>query len=146
MTTYCLPDFPESLNEYSNTRRKKCEQDLIKQVIEASIEKAGSGGLINGYPPIPIVKKRIGGSGNSRLYLLTMRLEDFIIMGFIHAKSGQGGGSTLTTEKQLEIQAKLQKALQNKLPVSIVTSEKNSLVYSDYRTIAEHQATMVEAK
>ena len=80
---------PEFKSEFEKLIRKNAYKYLSEEIIscylgDKLIEDCLEGTKLNGHSPNPFIKKRLGGSGGSRLYLFAVITADAIYFSFIH--------------------------------------------------------------
>jgi hypothetical protein len=98
---------PEFKTEFEKLIKKNSYKYLSKSIIECyfdkTIEECLSGTKLNGHSKNPFIKKRIGASGGSRLYLLAIVTNDKLYFSFVHPKSGSEGYENISDEKRNKI-------------------------------------------
>lgn len=104
MKLYCTPEFRK---EYEKLIKNKSYRGMGKEIIsiyfDKDIKDCLHGTRLNGTSPNPFIKKRIQGSGGSRLYLILILKKDSAYLAFIHPKTGSAGSDNITEDKQAEL-------------------------------------------
>ena len=139
MTVYCTPQFKK---EYDKLTRKKSYQYIGKEIIDIyldkKIEDCLSGTRLNGHSKNPFIKKRLDGSGGSRLYLVLIIAADSAYLAFIHPKSGSVGYDNISNEKKAEILDSVYKCIESDelLEVTCCENRENLIFKEPKREIA----------
>lgn len=98
---------PEFKSEFEKLIRKKSYKYLSEEIITfyfgKQIVECLEGTKLNGHSPNPFIKKRLGGSGGARLYLIAVIKNDSIYLSFIHPKSGALGYENITNTKKADL-------------------------------------------
>ncbi len=98
---------PEFKNEFEKLIKKNSYKYLSDEIISCYFDKNISdcldGTKLNGHSPNPFIKKRLGGSGGARLYLVAVITKDSIYLSFIHPKSGALGYENVVNTKKTQL-------------------------------------------
>lgn len=98
---------PEFKSEFEKLIRKNSyiylHAEIIQCYFDKKIEECLSGVKLNGHSPNPFIKKRLNGSGGSRLYLFAFTLDNSIYLSFIHPKSGNLGYENVSNIKKTQL-------------------------------------------
>ncbi len=104
MTILATPEFKFEfeklikINSYSYLSK-----EIIETYFEKKIEDCLGGVRLNGHSPNPFLKKKLGGRGGSRLYLVAVVAKDKIYLSFIHPKAGSAGYENISNEKKTKL-------------------------------------------
>jgi len=140
MKLYCTPEF---LVEYNHLVKSNSyaflESELIK-LCNSTVQQVASLGTTVLAPlgNLLFIKKRLGGSGGFRCYLLTIVVNDEVFLGFVHPKTGSMGGENITDAKKEETLAELL-AARNSLGLYLLkpdTVKPKKLTFIHYSQIA----------
>lgn len=97
----------EFKNEFEKLIKKNSYKylsaELISFYFEKEITSCLDGTKLNGHSKNPFIKKRLGGSGGARLYLIAVIANDSIYFSFIHAKSGALGYENISNTKKTQL-------------------------------------------
>ena len=102
MKIFSTPEFKHEFEKLiKNNSYKYLSKEIINNYFGQNIENISSGTKLNGNSPNAFIKKRIGGSGGSRLYLLIVQTSDSIYLTFIHPKTRPAGYENIAPDKRL---------------------------------------------
>ncbi len=87
---------PEFKSEFEKLIKKNSYKYIPQEIISCYFNKKETqdcleGTKLNGHSPNPFIKKRLGGSGGSRLYLMIIITSESLYLSFIHPKSATLG-------------------------------------------------------
>lgn len=110
MDIFCTLDFKKELESLlKNTKYKNYEKLIIKFLFG---DKPLSATIVNGVnPPIPLLKKRIGGKKALRVYYYLFEKKGKIYLTHIHPKIGTKGKSNISSIHQQELMNTLVKSI-----------------------------------
>ncbi len=101
---YATHTFKNELSKLiKNNSYRDLEEKLIKDVFHDNFCLSERGTVINIYGDKPLVKMRVGGSSGFRLYILVIKIENTIYLGYIHPKTGSKGFENINDDKKKEI-------------------------------------------
>lgn len=108
MKIFCLEDFKD---EFDKLKVKKTyrtlEKDIIDYFFNKTIQDLNSGTRLNNSDETPYIKKRLRGSGGSRVYFLILIKKENIYLMFIHPKTGPDGAENITDESKSALYKKV---------------------------------------
>lgn len=112
-----------------NKSYKYLSKEIITNYLDVAFSTTLSGTKLNGDSPNPFIKKRIGGSGGSRLYLLAVVIKEAIYFTFVHPKSGALGYENINDDKKTQLLKDVYESIKtgNVLEVSCCSERKTIL-------------------
>jgi len=123
----------EFKREFEKLIRKNSYKYLSEEIIscylgEKEIKDCLEGTKLNGHSPNPFIKKRFGGSGGSRLYLIAVITSDSIYLSFIHPKSGSLGYENISNSKKTELLNDVISSIENNFLFEVTCCENNKKI------------------
>lgn len=119
---------PEFKSEFEKLIRKNSykylSDEIISSYFDKKIEDCMDGTKLNGHSPNPFIKKRLGGSGGARLYLVAVIRDDSIYLSFIHPKSGALGYENITNTKRTQLLNDVVQCIKNNDLYEVTCCEK----------------------
>lgn len=123
----------EFKNEFEKLIRKNSYKYLSEEIIscylgEKDIKDCLEGTKLNGHSPNPFIKKRLGGSGGSRLYLIAVIKRDSIYLSFIHPKAGALGYENISNSKKTQLLNDVVFCIENNNLFEVTCCENNKTI------------------
>lgn len=120
-----------------NKSYKYLSKEIITNYLDVSFSTTLSGTKLNGNSPNPFIKKRIGGSNGSRLYLLAVIVEEAIYFTFVHPKSGTSGYDNINDDKKAKLLKDVYESIKtgNLLEVSCC-SERRTILFNSPKVVS----------
>lgn len=104
MRIFSTQEFKSEFEKLSKKNSYKyLSTEIITSYFDKNITECLDGTRLNGHSINPFIKKRLGGSGGARLYLLAVIKEDAIYFSFLHAKSGASGFDNISNAKKTQL-------------------------------------------
>lgn len=129
---------PEFKNEFEKLIRKNAYKYITEEIITTyllhnELKNCLIGTKLNGHSPNAFIKKRLGGSGGSRMYLLVVIKNEAIYLSFIHPKSGALGYENISNNKKTQLLNNLEFCIKKNdlFKLSCCKSQKQ-IVFNDY--------------
>jgi hypothetical protein len=130
---------PEFKIEFEKLIRKNSykylSEELISSYFEKNIEDCLDGTKLNGHSPNPFIKKRLGGSGGARLYLMAVITGNSIYFSFIHPKSGALGYENISNSKKTQLLKDVVECVRNNDLYEVVCCEKKQNLIFNKTTV-----------
>ena len=99
MDIYCTEEFYKSFETLRGQKAYRgLENEISEYFLGKPIEEILSGKRLNNSTTHPIIKKRLNGSGGYRIYYLIKISDSFVLLLFVHPKTGPEGGENITDE------------------------------------------------
>lgn len=135
MKIFCTPEFKK---EYEKLIKNKSYTFLGKEIITnyigKEIHECLTGRRLNGHSPNPFIKKRLDGSGGSRLYVIFVVKNDAAYLSFIHPKSGSAGYENISDDKKAELIDNVYECIQSNDLFEISCCEKReNLIFNSQK-------------
>ena len=131
---YCTDVFRREIERLrKNNSYASVDQIIIDHYCNATFVQACTGDVLSAMPNLLFVKKRLDGSGGYRIYVVAIKRERAIYLGFIHPKTGSYGADNVTPEKKKAILRDVLSANKLESTVYEVTEDKQNegkLVFS----------------
>jgi hypothetical protein len=113
MDVFCTQDFKSELESLLKDNKYKSYEKLIIKFFFGNNPLSAT--IINGVnPPIPLLKKRIGGKKALRVYYYLFEIKGKIFLTHVHPKIGTQGKSNISSTHQQELMATLVKSIKSK--------------------------------
>lgn len=113
MDVFCTQDFKVELQSLLKDKKYKSYEKLIIKFFLGNNPLSAT--IINGVnPPIPLLKKRIGGKKALRVYYYLFEIKGKIYLSHVHPKIGAQGKSNISNTHQQELMATLVRSIKSK--------------------------------
>jgi len=126
---FCIEEFK---TEFYKLISKKAytylEKELINHFFNKSLKELKSGTLLNNHHKIPYIKKRLGGSGGSRVYYLMITEKEQLYLMFVHPKTGPHASSNIKGSFKSALYKKVYKDIQSNHLYQL-KAENNKIVF-----------------
>ncbi|KOS07014.1 hypothetical protein AM493_13960 [Flavobacterium akiainvivens] len=137
MKVFSTPEFKHEFEKLiKNNSYKYLSKEIISKYFGQSVEEVSDGVKLNGNALNAFIKKRIGGSGGSRLYLLIIQTADSVYFTFIHPKTGSAGYENITSDKKAQLLEDVYDCIsKNNLYELSPCEEKKKIIFSEVKTV-----------
>ncbi len=137
MKVFCIPEFREEFNKIiSKKKYKHIQDDLIKYLFNKQFHELQQGTRLNGSSTNPYIKKRIDGSGGSRLYYYLIINKENIYLMFLHPKTGSMGSSNIKDQDKARLYKEVLKCIKsNDLYLVELNKESTQIEFKKLETI-----------